>query len=320
MSLIRESIEQLCESERFPGSKGYYRSQEYLYDTIKSMGHEPQKHEFFDLPRGRCTNIFVETGPKDSKRILFGGHYDALSKSGPGADDNASAVGLCLSLLKKAPKNIPLTFVFFDVEENYGFGALHGSAAFSKFYKKALKQVIIFDLIGGALFPGFEKSYFQFGNSLPQLTHSDLDFYFMPIKFLEPIGGIWARSDYRAFRNRGIPYTFISSGTPWYYHTHEDSIDRLSFAKMDELEESLLNALKSVSNNISYEADWQQFPKFLERLSQVHELRSDVILKLKEKKSPPSRLELLRMYKNVIPTLRKLGPDLWDPAKKKSCC
>jgi hypothetical protein len=49
------------------------------------------------------------------------------------------------------------------------------------------------------------------------------------------MGPMFARSDYLAFRKRNVPFVFLSTGTPWYYHTPHDDPDRLDFAKLQRV-------------------------------------------------------------------------------------
>ncbi len=307
---LKTHVEALCQSPRIPHTQGYFEARKYIAERIRKIGLEPQYHDFFDIPVGPCRNIYVEKGPQEGARVLIGAHYESLPASGVGADDNASAVAVVLELLEQLPNTIPVTAVLFDVEENFGLGALHGSTRFASFYKKPLQQVLIFDLVGGTTLPGLEKSFFQFGNSLPRLQSSDLEFLYMPIKFLEPLGPIFARSDYRAFRAKGIPYTFISSGTPWYYHTEYDTPERLNYQKMSSLVASLS---KSIPTNLSFnhQPDWSDFNKFVtlaKTLPGVDHAQLDGLTK----KEAPSRWDMIKMYKQLLPIMRREKQALWN--------
>jgi len=313
-SNLKKHVEALCAAPRVPQTEGYFAARKYISDSIRAMGLEPEYHDFFDIPAGACRNIYVEKGPQEGPRILLGAHYESIACSGVAADDNASAVALILEMLRNFPEHIPLTVVFFDVEENFGLGALHGSTKFASYYRKPLSQVLIFDLVGGATFPGFEQGYFQFGNSLPRLEHSSLKFFNFPILFLEPLGGILARSDYRAFRNKGIPYTFISSGTPWYYHTQFDTPDRLSYSKMAKLAETLLVRLQT-PHTLKFSPTWQQWPEFISIVEEVRGMDRKFLGSLKQA-SNPSRWQIIKLYKQLLPLLRRERETLWQEQDK----
>ncbi len=313
-SQLKSHVEALCKAPRVPQTPGYFEARKYIAERVRQMGLEPNYHDFLDIPAGPCRNIYVEKGPQEGPRILLGAHYESIACSGVAADDNASAVALILEMLRAFPDNIPLTVVFFDVEENFGLGALHGSTKFSSFYKKPLSQVLIFDLVGGANFPGLEMGYFQFGNGLPRLQDQNLKFFNFPILFLEPLGGLFARSDYRAFRNRGIPYTFISSGTPWYYHTKFDTPDRLNYEKMASLVLNLVKELQKKQTR-NFTPTWEQWPEFLSLLDRIPGMDHSLLNTL-TKISTPNRWQIIKLYKKLLPLLRKERDALWSEKDK----
>lgn len=313
LSKLSDHINVLCADGRRPRSEGYKRTQEYISDFIKSSGFEVQVQEFFALPFGRCKNIYTEVGPKDSllPRIVVGAHYDTLGRSGPGADDNASAVAIVLCLLERVAKDVPITFVFFDYEEMFGFGATKGSRAFVSEYQKPISKAVILDLVGGSLMPGFDDVYFQFGQALPCLHSNQLNFFHLPELFVEPVGTCVPRSDYGRFRKMGVPFTFISSGTPWYYHTVNDVPENLHYQKMSGLLECLSVELKSTSV-IAHQPNWNQFQELATKIRAVPAFDNPFFHRLAQLDDGPSRLTMLRLYFKVLPALKKLGPDLWQ--------
>lgn len=308
-SQLQSDLIELCQFERVPHSKGYYHAQEYISDRLQSLGLSVQRHDFYDLPMGKCRNLYAETGPQSSSRLLIGAHYESKKSSGVAADDNASAVAVSLALAEKLPRELPATFVFFDVEENFGFGGLHGSRAFSKFYSKPISLALIFDLIGGSFMPSFDNLMFQFGNGLPSLEIESLEVIHLPMKILEPIGSIGARSDYNSFRKQGIPFSFFSTGTPWYYHTNYDTPEIIRFDKMEKFVRGLLPYLSTSQSPNT--ADWSNFNKFIRRVRMQTELDDPFFEKLQNSTTEPSRLEVIQLYRKLLPRLKKFGPKLW---------
>lgn len=310
---LRKHIEQLCKYPRTPHSPGYYGVQDYLRSQIRACGLESQDH-LFDVPRlGTCTNIYTEIGETSSPRILLGAHYETRDCSGPGADDNASACAVLLELLPLLKQNSKFSFtvVFFDMEEIFKFGSLRGSKAFAKDYDQPLERVIILDTVGGNLAPHFENVFLQFGNAYEGWTHPALEYLALPLRVLEPAGSIGARSDYDAFRRKGIPFTFISSGTPWYYHTPYDLPEILNYKKMAALTETVS---QSLSQPLS-EGDgrWKDFQRFAELLCKTPELQSERVKRFAQTANKrASRIDIAFMYMEVLPNLRKWGPKLWE--------
>ena len=302
----------LCENGRVPRSAGYRRTQAYLCDQIAALGHDPVRQEFWAVPFGRCCNIYAETGPAAGARILIGAHYETLGRSGPGADDNGAAIAVALELLRRAPADVPMTFVFFDYEEEFGLGRQKGSKTFARRYHKPIQKAIVFDLVGGAFMPGLDDAYFQFGAASPRLTGESLEFFHLPMLFLEPLGACSApRSDYGAFKKRGIPFTFISVGTPWYYHSRNDTPARLNYGKMGRLV-ACLTADVAAPARAPVPVDWGQFRELMRRVCALPVLEDAHFRKLAARDGDPSRLDILKLYFKVLPKLRKFGPELWQ--------
>ncbi len=319
-SSLSEHMKALCRAPRTPGSPGYLESQIYICETLQSLGFDVLEQRFSPLLVGPSLNIYARldsSAGSSEKGILLGGHYETLCSSGVGADDNASAVAVILELarrFKENPPATPVTFCFFDLEENYRLGGLRGSEAFASHFADRFQEVIILDLVGGHFAPHMESAYFQFGDSRPPLQHSDLEFMHLPIKVLEPLGA-WGsmgpRSDYYAFRKRGVPYTFLSSGTPWYYHTENDNLDRIDFEKMEKLCEVLEKEIYKGCSSTPHIPSWNSFHRLTELISKTPQLQSKELQLMMERKAEPDRLQMVRFHIQVLKKLREFGPSLW---------
>lgn len=307
---LQKTLKRLCEHERVPSSAEHHRTQMYLCDAIETLGHLAIRQPFWRLPFGKCVNIVAETGPAEGPRFVVGAHYDTLRRSGQGADDNASGVAVTLELLRQAPENIPMTFVFFDYEEDVGFYGTQGARHFLHYYNKPLRQAIVFDLVGGAIAPGFEQAYFQFGTGLTTLTSEKLTFFHLPIRVLEPLGPWFPRSDYHPFRKKGLPFTFFSSGTPWYYHSCEDTPDRLDLNKMMGLVEGVL-AVLTKSPEQTQGVDWTAFAEDLGRLQGLPAFNTPFLRKMRDLGRDPSWYDIIRLHVKVFCKLKMYGPALW---------
>lgn len=315
ISGLKSHITELCRHIRTPRSEGYFKSQEYLRQQIELLsGQKPQDHHFNVWGLGECTNIFCEIGDPTKPRILIGAHYESREDSGPAADDNASACAVLLELLPflKDVHDTSFTVIFFDMEENYGMSSLRGSRAFARWYDKPLKKVVVLDLVGGSLAPGFENAFLQFGPAFQKFHHTKYDFLHLPMKIVEPAGSIGARSDYDEFRKRGIPHTFISSGTPWYYHTPYDTPDILSYEKMNALTEVLWESFRSnPASSPQVDPDHRDILPFLKRFHQSEELRTPRLERFVHSDGNLSRLDVTMLYWDILPRLRKHGASLW---------
>jgi hypothetical protein len=312
---LRAHIRFLCEAPRTPKSPHYFKTQDYLKGVLRELKLEPKEHLFSVWGLNDCKNIYAESHSMGTKpRLLIGAHYETAQCSGLGADDNASAVAVALELTRALllSAKAEFTIVFFDMEEIHRLKDLQGSRAFQKFYQKPIERVVIMDLVGGAFAPGFEKVFLQFGLGLPRLLSDQAEFLHLPMVVLEPVGTIGARSDYHSFRKSGIPFTFVSSGTPWYYHTPHDRPDVLHFSKMAALTKSFVDSLQNPRPIANVKEPTEDFLRFLKLLSETKALRSPVAEKILREERLPSRIEMIRLYKHILLTLRKWGPKLWE--------
>ncbi len=197
--------------------------------------------------RGR--NVIGAVPGSSGRWIVIGAHHDGLGvrdgKIHNGADDNASGVAVILEVahrLRNGTRHHGLLFCSFDAEED----GLVGSSHFvnSGLYPVAsFAAMICLDLVGGAFLPGDERRIFALGaeSSAPLFDwigrerdrEGPLEVERGGIYAIEPMGPLIARSDYSAFRQKKVPFVFLSTGTPWYYHTPDDDVERLDFAKME---------------------------------------------------------------------------------------
>ncbi len=93
-------------------------------------------------------NIIINPPQKNKKYVGIGSHFDVVKNSG-GANDNATAIAICLDILVKAKsqefKNFEVTGFVFDEEET----GLKGSEAYIKTYGVAdLMGVMNLELVG----------------------------------------------------------------------------------------------------------------------------------------------------------------------------
>ncbi len=209
------------------------------FQTVKARGEHPTRN-VLGLLRGETDELIVIAAHHDHLGVVKGVIHN-------GADDNASGVAVVLDVARgftRGPKlGRSLLVCSFDAEED----GLVGSRYFvtsGLVPKERMKAMLCFDLVGGCFLPGDEKRVFALGSECSRAMHewvgrpyadTELEVRRAGIHLVEPMGPILARSDYAPFRSAKIPYVFFSTGTPWYYHTPEDDVERLDFAKMKRL-------------------------------------------------------------------------------------
>lgn len=258
---MRDVVEYLASDEmkgRLVGSAEGRRAATWIADRFKALGLAPAGddgyfHRFALKDDVRGVNVIGRLEGSDpalkGECVVIAAHHDHVGvRKGEvcnGADDNASGVAMVLELAKRLREDKPkrsILFMSYDAEE----GGLLGSRAYVNsdlFKKEKFRAMICFDLIGGN-FVEWEKDrvYALGAESSPELRAllessakgAALDVAPAGVYMIEPVGPILARSDYANFRAKKVPFVFFSSGTPWYYHTPHDDVERLNFEKMEK--------------------------------------------------------------------------------------
>ncbi|MBT3982881.1 MAG: Zn-dependent exopeptidase M28 [Bacteriovoracaceae bacterium] len=241
---------------RTPGTPGHKLARDYITTQLKTIGmsdiHINQDRPRLYIPgRGRnwpdVYNIVAKyEGVGDHKScIVYSAHYDHGDRKKknfkPGAGDNGSGVVALLELARLLVKNAPalsadIYLTFPDQEENY----IAGSPKLVKHLLKRCPKILFnvnLDLVGGKFFKGFENHILEltggvsedFSELIKTADKSGIQIISNAVYPIEPLGKTIPRSDYSSFRAKGIPFIFYTSGTPWYYHTTHDTIDKINF-------------------------------------------------------------------------------------------
>ncbi|MBE0447565.1 MAG: M28 family peptidase [Actinobacteria bacterium] len=139
------------------GGRNERLASEYIKEKLDALGYNASIQKFVLPNKQHSCNIVAFLPGRDRKSIIFGAHID--SKGGPGANDNASGVGVLLELARVAGSHeeLPysLYFVFFGAEEKLGksanqhhFGSRHYVSHMSKEQKSTILAMINVDMVG----------------------------------------------------------------------------------------------------------------------------------------------------------------------------
>lgn len=229
------------------GSAGLEKAGQYIAELFRGVGLEPAGEngayfQTWEAPLGpeqkpvTLRNVVgmirgKNPGLRDQVLVLCA-HYDHLGNSYPGADDNASGVGVMLELAQALAKNLKpersILFIGFTGEES----GLLGSAYFVEQLKngrlplfKTVTAVVNLDTVGRL----------QEGGKLMVIGGSsarEWRFIFMGIGYTV---GIEAQlitqeldaSDQVSFIKAGIPGVQLFSGPHLDYHKPTDTVDRI---------------------------------------------------------------------------------------------
>jgi Iap family predicted aminopeptidase len=224
---------------RTPGSAGHAQVREWMRAELESAGWVVEVHESERLGHP-IYNIIAKRGEEPPK-IILAAHYDTRfvadhdpdsakqTEPVPGANDGASGVAVLLELARTLPDDtVPTWLVFFDAEDNGridGWDWILGSRAFVEEVPVQPKAVVIIDMIGDAdLNLYYEKNSdqairaeiwqtaerFGYGEVFIQTEkHSMLD-------------------DHTPFLEKGIPAVDIIDFDYPYWHTTQDTADKVS--------------------------------------------------------------------------------------------
>ena len=194
--------------------------------------------------------------------IVLGAHFDHLGMGGsssrqqdtvavhPGADDNASGVGMILELVQKlaATPNShkrSIAVVAFSGEEE----GLLGSKQFVDHPEIDLTKVnamVNLDMVGRLN----ENSMVQIGGvgtaePLKKMIYADVDTTVLKLSLSEEGYG---PSDHASFYGKNIPVLFISSGAHLDYHTPADTWEKVNYPGMVKIADVTYKMITDLAN------------------------------------------------------------------------
>jgi len=243
-------VTQVAFGPRFPGSEGHAKVREWMREELESAGWqvEVQESEALGHP---VFNIVAKRGD-ENPQVILGAHYDTRmfadndpdlanhTKPVPGANDGASGVAVLLELARSLPDDtVPVWLVFFDTEDNgriEGWDWILGSREFVKNNPVQPQAVVIVDMIGDA-----DLNIYKESNSDQQLTDEiwrtaervENDVVFIPeYKFS-------MTDDHTPFLEAGIPAVDIIDFDYPYWHTVQDTPDKVSSESLQAVGETL---------------------------------------------------------------------------------
>ncbi|MGG4266047.1 M28 family peptidase [Peribacillus simplex] len=174
---------------------------------------------------------------KKSDIVYITGHHDSVAGA-PGANDDASGTSVTLELarvLKNLPTGTEIRFVTFGAEEN---GLLGSQNYVENLSDDEIKRTIAnfnLDMVGskdaGDLVILTNDGELNLVTELAQASSTRLNGEPTPY-------GQGGRSDHVSFAEAGIPAAlFIHSPSEPWYHTPDDSIDKISKEKLQDVAE-----------------------------------------------------------------------------------
>lgn len=256
-------ITQVDFGPRIPGSEGHARIIEWISAELTDAGWlvDLQNASLMDQPIVNVVGKRAETIERGRPWIIIGAHYDTRIYADhdpdpdnhrlpvPGANDGASGVAVLLELARSLPVDLhpQVWLVFFDAEDNGripGWDWILGSRAFVGLLNDHPDAAVIVDMIGDKdLNIHYEK------NSDPELSR-------ILWEQAHLLGYDWAfiqepryriLDDHIPFLEAGIPAVDIIDFDYPYWHTVEDTPDKVSPDSLMAVGDTLWHWLQSES-------------------------------------------------------------------------
>lgn len=241
---------QVAFGARLPGSQGHARVVEWIGQELVEAGWQVEVQESEAL--GHPVKNLVAKRSDEPPQIIIGAHYDSRMFADndpdpaqhtsfvPGANDGASGVAVLLELARSLPKEtVPVWLVFFDAEDNgriEGWDWILGSREFVKNNPVQPRAVIIVDMIGDA-----DLNIYKERNSNPDLTDEIWEVakgLGHESKFI-PEYKYSMLDDHTPFLEAGLPAVDIIDFDYPYWHTVQDTPDKVSAESLQAVGETL---------------------------------------------------------------------------------
>lgn len=193
-------------------------------------------------------NVIATKKPTNNKKatndiIVVGSHHDSVAGA-PGANDDASGTAMTLELarvFKDVPTDTEIRFITFGAEELGLIGSTHYVANLPENELDRISANFNLDMVGsrdaGELTMATLDGKPNLVTELSQAASSRLNGASLPTY----AGG---RSDHVPFAEAGIPAAlFIHSPSEPWYHTPDDTIDKISKEKLQDVAEIVGSAI-----------------------------------------------------------------------------
>lgn len=219
------------------GGKNERLASYYIKDELDKLGLQTSIQKF-TLPNGQHSyNVIGFLRGAGDKSIVLGAHFD--SKGGPGANDNASGVGVLLESARVAAGGgeppYSLYFIFFGAEErigknrnNHHFGSRHYVRNMTRAQAKMALAMVNVDMVGKGTelaVRSLRAKPGPFANDFLKLAKG------LGLKSVYKQGK--DDSDYEAFENAGIPSVWLQWRKDNSWHTPKDTFDRIGRTEID---------------------------------------------------------------------------------------
>jgi len=237
---------------RIPETAGHDQVRAWIQAELESAGWQVEVQESGVMGHP-VKNIVAKRGD-ESPQVVIGAHYDSRMYADndpnpanhtvpvPAANDGGSGVAVLLGLARALPKDtVPVWLVFFDAEDNgriEGWDWILGSREFVKNNPIQPRAVVVVDMIGDA-----DLNIYKEKNSNTAITDEiwktaeDLGY---GEKFIDS-SKYSMEDDHTPFLEAGIPAVDLIDFDYPYWHTTQDTPDKVSAESLKAVGDTLLS-------------------------------------------------------------------------------
>lgn len=248
---LKDVEAQVAFGPRIPDSDAHAKAIKYIQDELAAAGWQSTV-EKAQIDGHTALNILAIRSDKKPV-ILLGAHYDSRLYADndpnpanhtvpvPAANDGASGVAVLLEIARTLPINsTPTALLFIDIEDNGripGWDWILGSKAFAANMTDLPKAFVLVDMIGDK-----DLNIYMEKNSDPELTRQiwdtaktlGYDSAFIPVEKYQ------VEDDHLPFIEKGIRSVDIIDLDYPYWHTIQDTPDKVSAVSLQKVGETLL--------------------------------------------------------------------------------
>lgn len=244
---MRHVEAQMAFGPRPTGSEASHQTADYILTTLTEMGWETEARPF-TYQDVEAQNLVARVGPGGGPVYMFGAHYDTRREADqdpetpgepvPGANDGASGVAVLLELARvvdAAAVDGDVWLVFFDAEDNGnldGWDYIAGSRHFVEEMQVEPAYFVLVDMVGDA-----DQQLLLERNSDPTLQghlwNIAGELGYGESFIADP--GYSMLDDHTPFLENGIPAVDIIDFDYPYWHTTEDTMDKVSGESLERV-------------------------------------------------------------------------------------
>jgi hypothetical protein len=264
-------------AENFPN---VYRAATYIEHRLQDLGYRVVSQEFSAYNRGfRNLEATLPGTTRPQEVVILGAHYDT-AEDAPGADDNASGVAGVLELARafaQARQARTIRFVFFPNEEPPSFPTANmGSRHYATAARARNDQITAMLSIESIGYYDVEKGSQRYPFPL-NLAYPDVGDFIGFVSNLKSgpllrraimafrahatmptqgaaapawVPGVWW-SDHWSFWREGYRAIMITDTAPYrnpFYHTPQDTADKLDYDRMARVVHGLTHVVRALAN------------------------------------------------------------------------